>query len=123
MRALVYYIATTLDGFIACEDGSFEDFLWDDDFIAELLATYPETFPAPMRSGEYSRADNRRFDAVLMGRKTYEVGLREGLTDPYPTLDQYLFSRSMTESPDPAVVLVSAGAVDAVKVLKQESGR
>lgn len=123
MRDLVYYIATTLDGFIARPDGSFEDLPWNDQFIADLRAAYPETFPAPFWSGEHSRAENQRFDAVLMGRKTYEVGLREGLTNPYPTLDQYVFSRSMKESPDPAVVLVSQGAVGVVEALKQESGR
>ncbi len=36
MRDLVYYIATTLDGFIARPEGSFEDFPWNDEFIAEL---------------------------------------------------------------------------------------
>lgn len=123
MRDLIYYVATTLDGFIARPDGSFEDFPWDDEFIADLRAAYPETFPAPFWNGEHDRVENRRFDAVLMGRKTYEVGLREGLTNPYPTLDQYVFSRSMEESPDPAVALVSQGAVGAVKALKRESGR
>ena len=103
MRHLVYYIATTLDGFIARPDGSFEELPWDDEFIADLRAAYPETFPSPFWSGEQSRPENRCFDAVLMGRKTYEVGLREGLTNPYPTLAQYVFSRSMKESPDPAV--------------------
>ncbi len=123
MRDLVYYIATTLDGFIARDDGSFEEFPLNEDFIADLLATYPETFPAPFRGTGHDRADNRKFDAVLMGRKTYEVGLEQGLTNPYPTLDQYVFSRSMKKSPDPAVVLVSEGAVDVVRALKQEDGR
>ena len=123
MRELVYYIATTLDGFIARSDGSFDELPWDDEYLAALRAAYPETFPAPMRDGELRRADNRRFDAVLMGRKTYEVGLRQGLTNPYPTLDQYVVSRTMKDSPDPAVALVSEGAVDAVAELKRQSGR
>ena len=42
MRDLVYYIATTLDGFIAREDGSFADFPWDDEFGADLLSAFPE---------------------------------------------------------------------------------
>jgi dihydrofolate reductase len=41
----------------------------------------------------------RRFDTVLMGRKTYEVGLNEGITSPYQPLRQVVFSRSMQASP------------------------
>ena len=69
------------------------------------------------------RSDNQRFDAVLMGRKTYEVGLREGVTNPYPTLDQYLFSRTLAESPDMAVTLVSEDAADMVASLKAQEGK
>lgn len=122
MRALVYYVAATLDGFIARTDGSFEGFPWDDEFVTYLLATYPETFPPPFREGDAGRSENRRFDTVLMGRKTYEVGLREGLTSPYPTLDQHVFSRSMEASPDPAVTLVTTDAAGAVGHLKRRPG-
>ncbi len=121
MRRLVYYIATSLDGFIAREDGSIDDFPWTDSYLAELLVRYPETFPAPLR-GEASRDDNRRFSAVLMGRKTYAQGEQHGLTSPYPTLDQYLFSRTLCASPDPAVTLVSSDAVAFVADLKRQEG-
>ena len=122
MRDLVYYIATTLDGFIAREDGSFADFPWDAEFGAHILATFPETFPAHLRPGEVDRSGNKRFDAVLMGRKTYEVGLREGITSPYPTLDQFVFSRSMTASPDRSVRLVPDDPARFVAGLKGGSG-
>lgn len=46
-RPLIYYVAASLDGFIAREDGSFSDFPWDEDFRAALFASFPETFPAP----------------------------------------------------------------------------
>lgn len=123
MRELIYYVATTLDGFIAHEDGSLDGFGWDDEYGADLLQSYPETFPAHLRGGEFSKADNRLFDAVLMGRKTYQVGLLEGVTCPYPTLDQYVFSRSLTSSPDKQVNLVCQNAVGAVRSLKQQAGK
>jgi hypothetical protein len=41
-----------------------------------------------------------------MGRRTYEVGLKIGLTSPYGHLAQYLFSRTMAASPDPSVELL-----------------
>lgn len=123
MRKLIYYVAATLDGFIAREDGSHDGFLWDDAYGADLAASFPETIPVHLRGRDGSRADNRRFDAVLMGRKTYEVGLQEGITSPYPTLDQYVFSRTMKESPSAHVTLVRENAVEVVNALKQESGK
>jgi dihydrofolate reductase len=123
MRDVIYYIACTLDGFIAREDGSFAGFPWDDRFGADLLTTFPETFPVHLRGGDWTAADNKWFDTVLMGRKTYEVGLREGITRPYPTLQQYVFSRTMSESPDERVVLVSSNAVERVRKLREDAGR
>jgi dihydrofolate reductase len=123
MRELVYYVASTLDGFIAHEDGSFDGFPWDDEYGADLFASFPETIPAHLRGANGSPDDNKWFDAVLMGRKTYEIGLREGITNPYPTLDQYVFSRTLQKSPDKQVKLIRENAVDTVKALKQESGK
>lgn len=123
MRELVYYVAATLDGFIAHRDGSFDGFPWDNDYGAELFRSFPETIPAHLRGDKGTRADNRWFDTVLMGRKTYEVGLREGITNPYPTLDQYVFSRTMKESPDPNVALVAGDAVEVVRELKRQPGK
>ncbi|MDX1617952.1 MAG: dihydrofolate reductase family protein [Balneolaceae bacterium] len=123
MRDLVYYVAASLDGFIAGEGGSLDGFAWDEEYGADLLAEFPETFPAHLQKTERNRSDNERFDAVLMGRKTYEVGLSEGTTNPYPTLDQYLFSRTLEKSPDRHVELVSGGAEDRVAALKQDSGK
>lgn len=120
MRNLVYYVATTLDGFIARSDGTFGEFPWDEEFGSYLLESFPETFPAHLRPAEGA---NQRFDAVLMGRATYEVGLREGVTSPYPTLDQYLFSRTLEQSPDESVTLVGDGAVERVRELKEMEGR
>ena len=123
MRKLIYYVASTLDGFIAHEDGSYDGFPWDDEYGADLLWSFPETFPMHLRGDANAPADNKWFDVVLMGRKTYEVGLQVGVTSPYPTLDQYLFSRTMTASPDEQVKLVAENALEAVAALKQDTGK
>ena len=123
MGQLVYYVACTADGFIARADGSFDYFLSEGEHYADLLACFPETFPAHFREAFGVRAENQRFDAVLMGRKTYEVGVEIGVTNPYPHMKQYVFSRSMKESPDAAVELVQDDAVNKVRELKQDSGR
>ena len=123
MRKLIYYVAVTLDGFIADEEGSPDGFPFSDEYAAELFASFPETFPGHFRTDEGTRAENKWFDAVLMGRKTYEVGLRVGVTNPYPTLDQYVFSRTMEESPDEQVELIAENAVEVVRALKSEAGK
>lgn len=105
MRTLKYYVALTLDGFIAHEDGSFDGFPHDEAVVADFFESF------------------NWFDVVLMGRKTYEVGVAQGVTSPYPMMRQYVFSRTMAESPDPAVTLVSENAVQMVRALKEEDGR
>ncbi|MCF6524813.1 dihydrofolate reductase family protein [Streptomyces sp. JJ36] len=128
MRKLVYYIATTLDGFLAGPDGgdpSGPDGFWPvpEDYLRHIVAEYPETLPAPAREALSVTAGGTRFDTVLEGRRTYEIGLRAGLTDAYPHLRHLVFSRTLTESPDPAVELVADDPVETVRKLKQEDGR
>jgi len=122
MRKLIYCVATSLDGFIADEKGSPDGFPFDESYLGVLLELFPETLPAPFHA-EGITFDNEKFDAVLMGKATYDVGASAGITNPYPTLDQYVFSRSMTESPDPAVTLVSKGAIGCVEELKKQDGK
>lgn len=123
MRKLIYYVACTVDRFIAREDGSFDFFLAEGEHFADLIDSFPETIPSNMRDAMGVSGENKRFDAVLMGRKTYEVGSKFGLTNPYSTMKQYLFSRSMKESPDQNVELVSEDAVRFVKRLKQQTDK
>ena len=123
MRELIYYVAITVDGFIAHPDGSIDGFPWNETYGTDLATTFPETMPAHFRSAEHRQISNKWFDVVLMGRNTYEVGLREGFTSPYPTLQQYVFSRTMKESPDEQVTLVSSDPADTVRDLKQEQGK
>lgn len=123
MRKLVYYVACTVDGFIAREDGSFDCFLWEGEHFADLVREFPETFPAHAREMFGVTGENRHFDTVLMGRRTYEVGSLVGFTNPYPHMKQYLFSQSMAKSPDDAVELVAGDALSIVKELKQQRGK
>lgn len=123
MRKLVYYVACTADGFIAREDGSFDCFLMEGEHYADLFTSFPETVPSHLRKRLGVTAPNHHFDAVLMGRGTYEVGIPLGVTNPYPHLRQYVFSRSLERSPDPGVELVSTDALGKVRELKHEAGK
>lgn len=123
MRTLTYYVACSVDGFIAHTDGSHDGFSQDREYFADLFATFPETVPSHLRHLMNIYAENKWFDAVLMGRKTYEIGLKDGVTSPYSHLKQYLFSRSLQHSPDVNVELVSDHPIERVTDLKRESGQ
>jgi dihydrofolate reductase len=104
VRTLRYHVAATLDGYIAKMNGSFDCFPVEGDHIADYLDSL------------------KSYDTVLMGRKTYEVALKGGVSDPYPQMRSIVFSRSMTEAPDPRIELVRAHADKFVRELKELPG-
>ncbi|MFJ6779516.1 dihydrofolate reductase family protein [Streptomyces yangpuensis] len=126
MRRLTYFIATTVDGFIGAPDGDGDFFCshLDAEFVEHLKAEYPETIAAQGRAQlGIADAPPKRFDAVLMGRATYEPGLKAGMTSPYGHLpEQYVVSRSLTTPPDPQVRLISGDLVAHVRELKARDG-
>jgi dihydrofolate reductase len=123
MRELTYYVACSVDGFIAHTDGSHDGFSQDSEYFADLFSSFPETVPSHLRDVMGVRSENKLFDIVLMGRKTYEIGLKEGVTSPYSHMKQYLFSRTIQDSSDERVQLVSENAVELVETLKQQTGK
>ena len=122
MRRLVYYVSVTQDGFIAGPGGEVDFFVMNDDFAGILNARYPETVPTDLREAFGITGGNKIFDAVVMGRKTYEVGLPHGIVSPYRQLDQYVFSATLDGLPGPDVELVSGDPVAKVRELKAEDG-
>lgn len=122
MRKLTYFIAVTADGFIAREDGSFDFFPMTGEHLPYIVREYPETIPGHLRAALGVQDGNRHFDAVVMGRHTYDVGLALGVTNPYPQLRQYVVSSTLAASLDPAVQLVSHDPAGFVRTLKQERG-
>ena len=120
MRRLVYFVASTVDGFIAGPDGSYDFFVLHDDVLAYMGEHYPETVPTHLRAPEQRGAPNRVFDTVLMGRHTYEPALKAGITSPYAHLRQYVVSRSLPAVDDPGVELVRDDPAGLVRRLKAE---
>jgi dihydrofolate reductase len=123
MRELKYFVACSVDGFIAGEDGSIDAFVNDEGYFAELFKSFPETCPGHLRKALGVGGGNKHFDTVLMGRNTYEAGLEIGLSSPYPTLKQYVFSTTMEGSPDEQVTLVREDVARLVGGLKSEPGK
>jgi dihydrofolate reductase len=126
VRTLTYYIATTLDGYIAEPDradptGSL--FTVGEDYLAHIVEYYPETLPAGAREALGVTDPGTRFDTVLEGRRSYQVGLDAAVTNAYPHLRHLVFSRTLDSSPDPSVEVVATDPVATVRQLKAETGR
>ncbi|SEP91386.1 Dihydrofolate reductase [Lentzea xinjiangensis] len=120
MRKLVYYVAVTLDGFIAAEDGTFDGFVFEGDHMTGINAEYPDTLPTQFREAlGLQDAPNRHFDTVLMGRHTYQVP--GGLASPYAHLRQFVVSSTVTGTPAD-VEVIRSDVAGRVAALKEEDG-
>ena len=91
MRKLVYHVATTLDNYIAHEDGSIGGFaaFGEGDHVIDYLESL------------------KGYDTVVMGKATYEFGYQFGLQPgqpAYPHMVHYIFSDHLNlENADPNV--------------------
>ena len=126
MRRLVYLVAVTLDGFIAGPDGgdpSGADFFpVTPDLVEHLVTSWPETLPGPARDALGLSGPGARFDTVVEGRASYDVGLAAGLTDASPHLRHLVVSRSLAGRDDLPVEVVDGDPVERVRELKAEEG-
>ena len=120
MRELTYYVAVSLDGYIAAPDGSFDAFPVEGDHMAALISEYADTIPGHIAGALGITAGAQRFDTVLMGWNTYEVGLKEGVASPYPHLRQIVASRERTIDVDG--IEATNDPVGVVRELKKEPG-
>ncbi len=106
MRKIVFGCANSLDNFIARENNALDWLRWSD----EAAAIVGEMF--------------ERFDAILMGRKTYLAGLAtRGGKNPYPNVKTFVFSRTLPPSDDENVKIVLGDAIEFVRGLKSLPGK
>lgn len=107
MRKVTFGGANSLDNFIARRDDAVDWLMWSDE-AAEVTKNFWQNI-----------------DTVLMGRKTYEVALRhsKGNANPYPGVKSYVFSRTLKESGDASVEVVSSDAAGFVRELKNQEGK
>jgi len=104
MRKVTYGAAVSLDGYIAGDNDRIDWLRWSDD-VATITSRYWETV-----------------DCVLVGRKTYDVGLKSG-TKSYPGKVTYVFSRTARLETSDSLVQVSSDAVEFVRTLKHGNGK
>ena len=100
MVPLTYHVSASLDGFIAAPDGSVGGFSWHDAPVAPFAA------------------GRDRYGTVLMGRKTFQAGLK-GDVGVFPFLRQIVFSRTLGERLD--VEVVPENPAPFVRALKAEA--
>jgi dihydrofolate reductase len=105
MRKVTFGGASSLDNFIARRDGAVDWLMWSDEAAAVMKDYWS------------------KIDTILMGRKTYEVGLAlsKGKKNPYSNIKTYVFSRTLKEAED--VEIVSENAVEFVRDLKARDGK
>lgn len=104
-RKIIVYIATSADGYIARRDG---DFSWLD--------------RKPVK-GNYGMARfYRRVDTVIMGRKTYEIGVKMGQAG-YAGMQNYVFSRTLQKGDDPNIEFVNEDVASFARRIRRGRGK
>jgi dihydrofolate reductase len=106
MRRIVYYVASSVDGFISGQDGDISGSAGGGDGVEQYLA------------------DLARFDTVIMGRNTYEFGYAYGLQPgqpAYPHMKHYIFSNTLKlESRSPQVEVKALDIKEIERLQTQE---
>ncbi|HEY8227192.1 MAG TPA: dihydrofolate reductase family protein [Pyrinomonadaceae bacterium] len=106
MRKVIFGGANSLDNFIARKDDSVDWLLWNKE-VTKLMTSFWKTI-----------------DAIVMGRRTYEVSLRMGGGEAYhPGVKNYVFSRTLNKIKGKNTKLVSEDAAEFVRQLKQQPGK
>lgn len=93
MNKIVYYIATSIDGYITDKNSDISQFLYQGKGVEKYLI------------------DLKKFKTVIMGRNTYEMRYAFGLKSGQPAYDgmeHFIFSEKLIlERPSPNVHVVS----------------
>ncbi len=104
MRKVSFGGANSLDNYFARKDDAVDWLLWDKE-VNSITSKFWKTI-----------------DTVVMGRRTYEVALRNG-TASYPGVKNYVFSRTLKPSPDQKVEIISEDAAEFIRNLKKQKGK
>jgi dihydrofolate reductase len=107
MRRMVYYVASSIDGYISRPGDDISGYVGEGNGVDKYLS------------------DLAGFDTVVMGRNTYEFGYKYGLKPgqaPYKNMRHYIFSETLKfETQDSSVNLCSHD-IGIIQDLKQETG-
>ena len=105
MRKIIYYVACSIDGFIAGHNGDISGFVGRGNGVDKYMNELQE------------------YDTVIMGRNTYEFGYRFGLKPgrpAYPHMKHYIFSTSLVfTDQDPNVHIKKIDIGELIKIRNQ----
>lgn len=106
MRKVTFGGASSFDNHFARKDHSVDWLMWSDE-AASMMTDYWKTI-----------------DTILMGRKTYEQGLKISKgKNPYQGIKSYVFSRTLQPGKREGVEIIKENAVEFVKELKSRDGK
>ncbi len=100
MNKIIYYVASSLDGFISGVNGDISKFIQQ----GEAVEAY--------------QRDLQAFSSVIMGRKTYEFGFQYGLEPgqpAYPHMEHHIFSETLEIEKTAETVHIEKRTVERIK--------
>ncbi len=103
---IVYYVAISLDGYIAGPDEDISLFTGEGNGVEKYLS------------------DLKLFNTVIMGRKTYEFGYKFGLKPgqpAYPHMEHYIFSNSLEIENLHPMVHIEKPDIQRIKAIRDNS--
>ena len=103
MPRVCYAVAMSLDGYVAGPQGESDWIIMDPEIDFQALMS--------------------RFDAVLMGRKTYEVTRQQGGGAAMPGITAIVVSRTLRPQDHPDVTIISDNLTEAIGRLRQKPGK
>lgn len=106
MAQIIYYVAISIDGFIAGPNDDASGFTAAGDGVAQYLT------------------DLKDFKTVIMGRRTYEFGYKYGLEPgqpAYPHMHHYIFSKTLKFENQSEQITICDMDRDIIKELKRTS--
>lgn len=107
MRKIIYYVATSIDGFICGANNDIRAFISAGNGVTQYFN------------------DLKDFDTVIMGKNTYEFGYGFGLKPgqrAYPHMTHYIFSNSLKFQHADDGVHVCSVELETIKKLKNTAG-